>query len=100
MNKFEAFTRPVVNGHHAMIRLAHESKARPVLCKGGEPEVYPTELEAQRAATEHLCRYVNGKMRRDGETLLQCRRAADAHFKLPRLVKQRGRTKAVEVVRG
>lgn len=99
MNQFEAFTSPVMGGHHAMIRLAHESKAKPVLGKGGEPEVYPTELEAQRAATEHVMAYLNGNLRRDGDTIPKNRWAeAEALFR-PLLVRQSKTKRLVAVER-
>ena len=95
MNRFQAFTRPVFGGHHAMIRLAHKAKAEPIKAKGGYPIVYQTELEAQRAATEGLTAYFNGNLVRDGDTLSSgVRAAAEALF-----CKQRGREKRIVVER-
>lgn len=95
MNRFQAFTRPVFGGYQAMIRLAHKAQAEPIKGKGGNPIVYETELDAQRAATEGLTAYFNGNLVRDGDTLSTgVRAAAEALF-----CKQRGREKRIAVER-
>lgn len=98
MNEFRAFTRAVFGGHHAMIRLAHKAEAEPIKGKGGNPILYGSELEAQKAASEHLCRYINGDLRRDGETLSNGVRAAAEALFAP-VVKQRGRERRITVER-
>lgn len=78
-----------------MIRLAHKAAAEPILGKGGKPVVYPTELAAQRAATDGLTAYINGRLTRDGETLSTgVMAAAEALF-----CKQKGREKRIPVER-
>lgn len=81
MNHYAGFTIPVVGGHHAMLRFAEDGQAEPVLCEGGRPKVFATELEAQRAVTENLLRYFNGRLRRDGEIAGSARSAADKIFR-------------------
>lgn len=86
MNHFAGFTRPVVGGHHAMLRFAEDGRPEPVMATSGKPVVYPTELEAWRAVAEHLLRYFNGHMRRDGETLTSARDAANRIFRKGRMI--------------
>ncbi|TIO47484.1 MAG: hypothetical protein E5X98_25455, partial [Mesorhizobium sp.] len=73
MNHFAGFTVPVAGGHYAMLRFAEDGQAEPVLEDGGKPRLFPTELEAQKAVTDHLLAYFNGRLRRDGETLSTAR---------------------------
>lgn len=80
MNKFNGFTRAVSGGHHAMLRFAEDGQAEPVLGEGGKPVVYPTELEAQKAVTDHLLAYFNGHLRRDGATANGAKAAAERIF--------------------
>lgn len=86
MNQFAGYTRPVVGGHYAMLRFAEDGQAEPVLGDGGKPLVFPTELEAQRAVTEHLLRYFNGHLRRDGEKANAAMAAAERLFRKGRMI--------------
>lgn len=81
MNQFAGFTHPVPTGHLAMLRFAEDGQAEPVKCAGGKPQVFATELEAQRAVTEHLLRYINGNLRRCGEKAVNARAAAESIFR-------------------
>ncbi|AZO61741.1 MULTISPECIES: hypothetical protein [unclassified Mesorhizobium] len=86
MNHFAGFTVPVAGGHYAMLRFAEDGQAEPVLEDGGKPRLFPTELEAQKAVTDHLLAYFNGRLRRDGETLSTARDAAERIFRKGRMI--------------
>ncbi|PBC01765.1 hypothetical protein [Mesorhizobium sp. WSM3860] len=86
MNHFAGFTTPVVGGHHAMLRFAEDGQPEPVLAPGGKPMIFPTELEAWKAVTQNLLRYINGHMRRDGETITSARDAAERIFRKGRMI--------------
>ncbi|RWG55856.1 MAG: hypothetical protein EOQ64_15430 [Mesorhizobium sp.] len=86
MNHFAGFTVPVAGGHYAMLRFAEDGQAQPVLEDGGKPRLFPTELEAQKAVTDHLLAYFNGRLRRDGETLSTARDAAERIFRKGRMI--------------
>jgi hypothetical protein len=86
MNDFQGFTRPVVGGYHGMLRFADDGQAQPILTAGGFPEIFPTELDAQRAVTEHLLKYFNGHLRRDGEVAGNAKAAAEALFRKGRKI--------------
>ena len=81
MNRFDATTRPVPGGHIAMVRLAHHAEPKPVLGKGGRPQVYADKDQAWRAAVDRLCGWLNGNLRRDGEKLTAANQAAENLFK-------------------
>lgn len=51
-----------------MVRFAQHGRPNPILCKGGAPIVYPTELEATQEALKHLLAYMNSDYLRVGET--------------------------------
>jgi hypothetical protein len=86
MNHFAGFTVPVAGGHYAMLRFAEDGQAEPVLAPGGKPTVFPTELEAWKAVAQNLLRYINGHMRRDGETITSARDAAERIFRKGRMI--------------
>lgn len=86
MNCFNGFTVAVAGGHHAMLRFAEDGQAEPILGDGGTPIIFPTELEAQKAVTQHLLAYFNGKYRRYGETASNARSAAEAVFRKGRMI--------------
>lgn len=86
MNHFQGYTVPVRGGHRAMLRFAEDGQAEPVLEDGGKPRLFPTELEAQKAVTDHLLAYFNGRLRRDGETLSTARDAAERIFRKGRMI--------------
>ncbi|RCS21574.1 hypothetical protein DUT91_23185 [Phyllobacterium salinisoli] len=50
------------------------------MADGGKPEVFPTEIAAQKAVTKHLLAYMNGDYQRWGETLSTARCEAEALF--------------------
>lgn len=81
MNQFAGFTKAVVGGHYAMLRFAEDGQAEPVLTEGGAPQVFPTELEAQKAVTTHLLAYFNGHLRRDGDKASAAHIAAEMVFR-------------------
>lgn len=68
-----------------MLRFAEDGQAEPVLAPGGKPMVFPTEAEAWKAVTENLLKYINGRMRRDGE-IVPAREAAERIFRKGRLI--------------
>lgn len=69
-----------------MLRFAEDGQAEPVMASCGKPTVFPTELDAQRAVTEHLLRYFNGHMRREGEILTSARAVAERIFRKGRMI--------------
>lgn len=86
MNQFNGFTKEVIAGYHAMLRFAEDGQAEPVLGKGGKPIVFPDELAAQKAVIEHLLRYMNGNLRRDGETIKSARAEIDRIFRKGKVI--------------
>lgn len=86
MNHFEGFTVPIVGGHHAMLRFAEDGQAEPVLGDKGKPQVFETELEAQKAVTENLLKYFNGHMRREGQTAGAVKVEAERVFRKGRMI--------------
>lgn len=97
MNEFEGFTKAVFGGHKAMVRTASDAEAKPVLCKGGKPRIFPTEADAWRAVCASLTSYINGHLLRHGEVAGRATEQADALF--PTLVKSGRNKKAVKVER-
>lgn len=81
MNAWKAFAAPVCAGWHAMVRFPADAAARPVLGRCGAPEVYPTREAALQASVDSLTGYLNGRMRRDGETLTTAKAQANALFR-------------------
>ncbi|MCV9960771.1 hypothetical protein OIU34_02565 [Pararhizobium sp. BT-229] len=67
MNEFDGFAEPRRGGWWAMLRLARDAEAKPLLDKGGEPKVFGDELAATKAILEHTFKYFNGHLVRDGE---------------------------------
>lgn len=86
MNHFAGFTVPVHGGYHAMLRFAEDGQAEPVLCAKGAPVVFKTELEAQKAVTEHLLRFFNGALRRDGDIAGRAKEQAERIFRKGRMI--------------
>lgn len=96
MNKFDAYTSPVTGGgFHAMLRLASDAEARPVLDKLGRPTVFKEESEALRSMLLHLVRYINGHLVRDGEVAGATLEEADSHFN--QVLRQKGKTRIISV---
>ena len=69
-----------------MLRFAEDGQAEPLMGPKGTPMLFPTEAEAWKAVTEHLLRYFNGNMRRDGETITSARDAAERIFRKGRMI--------------
>lgn len=85
MNHSCAYVSPRPNGYHAMVRLPMDAKAHAITewCprdKCDKPKRFNDAYSALRAATDRLESYFNGNMRRDGQTLLQCRSEAEKVF--------------------
>jgi len=97
MNEFAGYTRPVPGGHWAMLRFARDGHPKPLM-DGDKPFVFPTEVEALRAVNRHLLAYFNGHLVRDGE-VIKAVSEADTHFNLKPFVKQRGKSRLIEVER-
>jgi len=98
MNQFAIGAHPVANGYIAWFRKVHKADNEILKGKGGIPIVYPTRAEAKAAAGEAIVAYINGSLVRDGE-MVKAASAADAHFNLKPFVKQRGKTRLIEVER-
>lgn len=69
MNRFSGYPVAIMGGYHAMLRLAEDGQAEPILGEGGKPVLYQTEAEAWRAIARHLLKYFNGHYRRSGPVL-------------------------------
>lgn len=67
MNQFDAFSQRRRGGWWAMLRLARDGEAKPLLDKGGVPVVFPDELSATKAALLHVLQYFNGHLVSSGE---------------------------------
>lgn len=95
MNDFEAFPRRIAGGHYlAMLRLAHEAEASPILKKGGKPHICETEGAAYKLITDHLLRFLRGNLVREGEIAGQTAAEANAVFKVG---PQRAKTRVITV---
>lgn len=66
MNTYKAFTHRTPDGWQVFIRLARDSHARPLNGKGAKPQIFTSELEAQRAVNHFLLDYLNGDYRWSG----------------------------------
>ena len=67
MNQFNAFAQQRRGGWLAMVRLARDGKAKPLLDKGGVLLVFTDELSATKAALTHVLAYFNGHLVSSGE---------------------------------
>ncbi len=64
-----------------MVRYPKDDRPKPLLCEGGSPIVFETELQATQAVLQNVLRYVNGPdYRRSGETLPTKRSEAEKQF--------------------
>lgn len=81
MNQFAGYVQEVPMGYRAMLRFAKDARPNPIMGEGGRPVIFATEAEAWREVTKHLLAYFNGDLRRDGETLLAHRQAAEMLFR-------------------
>ena len=79
MNHTAAYVSPRPVGFWAMVRLPKDGKARPIM-EDGQPKRFNDAYSALRAATDALESYFNGRLVRDGETLLGPRARAEAMF--------------------
>lgn len=97
MNAYEWMTEPVAGGFLAKFRRVDRSRFE-TICEDGKPRVFPEKVTAENAAMSLLLSFVNIDIRcwRAGGKAGR-REAAEKLF--PKLVKQRGKTRAVEVVR-
>lgn len=66
MNTYKAFTHRTPDGWQVFIRLARDSHARPLNDKREKPQIFASELEAQRAVNRFLLDYLNGDYRWSG----------------------------------
>ena len=80
MNACRATYKQTCGGYQALLRLPRDGYLKPVLGKGGMPIIYNSPLAAQEAATERLCEWINGNLRRDGERLSAVKSEAEALF--------------------
>lgn len=78
-----------------MLRTARDGHAKPILTKGGKPEIFSSECDALKAVIQHLVRYINGNLVRDGEMAGTSLAAAEAIFKP--VIKQKGKTRRISV---
>lgn len=101
MNEFQAFTKRVMGGFEGYLRIPSDGSAKPILTKGGKPQVFPTELQALASVTDHLVRYVNGHLYRDGAVAGGAMAAAEALFTPkdtpPKVIRQRGKSRHIKV---
>ncbi len=97
MNEFEAFTQKIPGGHRAIIRLASDGEAKPIIGAGGNPVIFPTELEACKCLLANLIRYVNGHFTRDGEIAGHTAAEVASHFAVEKY--ERPRVQTITVVR-
>jgi hypothetical protein len=79
-NCHRATYKQAMGGFQALIRLPRDGFLKPVCGKGGRPTIYNTALAAQEAATRALEAYLDGNLRRDGETLSGKRSEAEKVF--------------------
>lgn len=80
MNQFFGGHRQAMGGYQALVRLPRDGFPKPILNKRGTPIIFKDPLSAQIAATDAICAFLNGKYRRDGETLSGKRCEAEKVF--------------------
>lgn len=95
MNQFETYTQRVIGGYRAFLRTPADAFAKPIMSKGGRPELFPNKLAAVEAVMLHLVRYVNGHLYRHGEVAGETAATADAAFN--QILKQKGKTRVITV---
>lgn len=95
MNDFKYKLEQVRGGCVAMLRLASDGELKPILQKGGHPQVFPTTEAAVIALLDNVMAYVNGHLVRDGEIAGRTRAEIESHFKAP--LRQKGKTRLIEV---
>jgi hypothetical protein len=69
-----------------MLRFAEDGQAEPVKGDGGKPILFPNELEAQKAVTLHLLRYINGHFRREGDVAGRVKEQAERIFRKGKMI--------------
>ena len=97
MNEFDAFTQKIPGGHRAILRLAGDGEAKPVVGAGGKPAIFKSELEACQCLLANLVRYVNGHYTRDGEVAGQTAAEVESHFAVEKF--ERPRVQTITVIR-
>ena len=96
MNEFSYEIETIANvGIHAKLRTAHDGEMKPILGRGGDPKVYRNRTEAIEDLLDHVVRYINGHMVRDGEIAGQTRAEAESVFKP--VLRQKGKTRLIAV---
>ncbi len=80
MNAPQAYSRPVIGGHHAMARFVHKAEAV-VLCKGGKPLIFKTAKDARIAALEAVLAHMVSTITGSGERVSAARCKAETLFK-------------------
>lgn len=91
MNEYNAFAKKSFFGYHAYVRFPKHGSAQVLTKKGGGAEVYECEVTALRAALDHLLKYINGNLVRDG-VIMDAIEAAESKFK-PEIRGSKGRVK-------
>ena len=97
MNAYDWKAEPVVGGYLALFRRVDRSEYETIRDRNGKPCIFRRRHLAENAAMRLLLSFVNIDIRCWRAQRRAGRKAAEAVF--PKLVRQRGRTKAVEVVR-
>lgn len=96
MNDYRYATKEVIGvGVFAFLRTSRDGELKPILEKGGKPKVFSTRASALEDILNHLVRYVNGHLVRDGEIAGETRAKAEAAFNP--IVRQKGKTKLITV---
>lgn len=100
MNIADVRTYQTIHGHVGEFRLAWRSDFYPVREAGDDSPIqyFPSRKDAELAAWRAMNQIEQKAMVRGGEKL-SARAAADALFKLPAVIKQKGRERRIEVTR-
>jgi hypothetical protein len=95
LNDFEGYPKKIYGDRYvAMLRLAHEGEASPILGKGGKPQTFDSEGEAYKEITKSLLRFLRGNLVRDADVAGHQLAGAHAAFNVE---KQPVRTRVITV---